>query len=102
MEFEDPKTVMEKVAKAEMAKDAKWYRSLWFRIVRIPVAFGVVLTIIVCCTVQPSGTDEVQVKLEADPKKLEQETREFTEDIETRYYQAVSYTHLTLPTILLV
>ncbi len=86
MEFEDPKTVMEKVAEAEMEKQSKWYRSIWFRIVRIPAAFGLVMVVVACCAIQPSGADEVDVKIRANPETLKKETKEFTTEIKTRYY----------------
>ena len=56
MEMEDPKSVLEKVAEAEAADSQKWYRSMWFRIVRIPlvgllflvgVVFFLIFTVIV-------------------------------------------------------
>ena len=91
MEYNFPKSVSEKITEveteAEILDSKKWYRSVWFRIVRIPLVVSLFLLGVGCCTIQPSGADELNVKLRANPEVLKQETKEFTTEIKTRYYQ---------------
>lgn len=58
----------------------------WYRILRIPVSFAIVLVAIGCCTVQPGGTADLQVSLRADANLLRDEVMALTMDFGARYH----------------